>query len=308
MFGNGVSFLSVVIATASLLASNVSVATPISFDDMGDASAYIFSDFKGNQNDSQNALLVGGNAVINAYTVGTLNPENNLALLVQGNLTMTGGDVHGLANVGGTVSVTGTNALNLTDAQRNFDKAYFQNLSSQIAAQNSNAALVEYGTLKLGGTLTENTLFVNTSIADLSSVWGLFTQNIDFGTRIVVNVSGTQIDIDAKDWIVKNESYQGHSSENLLYNFYEASTINVAGGFYGSILAPNADVIGKSGMIYGQLIADSFDGGTQLNRAIFNVDPSAPQTGSVSVDSPSSFLLISLGMFLLAAFRRLKVA
>jgi choice-of-anchor A domain-containing protein len=300
---------SVILGSLTLFASTVSNATPISFDDMGDASAYIFSDFNGSQNDSQNALLIGGNATINAYTVGTLNPENSLALLVQGDLTMTGGDVHGLAKVGGTATVSATNALNLADEQRNFDKAFFQSLSSQIAAQNTNTALLEYGTLRLGGSLIDNTLFVNTNKADLESVWGLFTQNIDLGTRVVINVSGSDININGKDWLLKDEAYNSHQSENVLYNFYEANTITVAGGFYGSILAPNADVIGQSGMIYGQLISDSFDGGTQLNKAVFNVDQ-APQPGNnaVSVDSPASVLLFGLGMGILGSLRRRNIA
>jgi choice-of-anchor A domain-containing protein len=303
---NNGSFVSIVFATACVLVSAVSNATPISFDDIGDANAYIFADFKGNQNDSQNAVLVGGNAIINAYTVGTLNPENNLALLVRGDLTMTGGDVHGLASIGGTASVSGTNDLNLTDAQRNFNKDYFNSLSVDIASQNTNQADVSGGTLQLAGDLVNNTLFVNTSSSALESVWGLFTDAVDFGTRLVINVSGSDININAKDWLIKNDQYISHQSENVLYNFYEANTVTVAGGFYGSILAPNADVVGKSGMIYGQLIADSFDGGTQLNRAVFNADPKTPKTDSVSVDSPSSLLLIALGTFLLAALRRNK--
>lgn len=280
-------------------------STPINFDDFGDANGYFFGNFEGDFNDSQDALLIGGNAIFNGYTIATLNNQNDLALVVNGDLGITGGDINGLAAVGGTTSVSSTNALRISNESRAFNQTHFVELSNDIAAHTSQNAIISSGTLQLAGNVQNNTLFVNTSIQDLNSVWGLFSQNIDFGTRLVINVSGSDITLNSKDWLIKNESYVAHASENVLYNFYEASDLTIAGALYGSILAPNADIIGKGGMVYGQVIGNSFIGGSQFNSAVFNADPKTPQT-SVAVSSPASVTLMFWGLVGLALTYRRK--
>jgi choice-of-anchor A domain-containing protein len=302
------TFNKVIVAVGLLTSAFYTHSTPINFDDLGNANGYFFGDFEGNFNDSQDALLIGGNATFNGYTIATLNNSNDLALVVKGDLSITGGDVNGLTSAGGATSVSSTNALTISDESRAFDKAHFVGLSNGIASHTSQDASVSSGVLQLAGNLDNNTLFVNTSIDDLNSVWGLFSQNIDFGTRLVINVSGSDITLNSKDWLIKNESYVAHQSENVLYNFYEASDLTIAGALYGSILAPNADIVGNGGMVYGQVIGNSFTGGSQLNSAVFNADPSttmSPET-SVEVSAPASLTLMFWGLVGVALTHRRK--
>ncbi|WP_100642128.1 choice-of-anchor A family protein [Alteromonas facilis] len=291
------------IAFACLTTMKLS-AMPIAFDDMGDASAYIFNDFTGTNSDSQKALWVGGNADFSSYSVATLNDWNSLALTVQGNFSQSGGDVNGLSSIGGDILITSASALRTTTESRNFDQQYFTELSQRLSAQENGTHAIVWGALQLSlsRNLINDTLFVSLDQQILDSVWGIFTQDIFNGTRVVLNVSGTDVSMSgSKDWWLKDHNYSfNHKANNVLFNFYEAENLSIAGGIYASILAPNADVIGGSGALNGQLIANSFNGSTQLNDAAFSVD-----TPATDVSEPAAFYLVAFVVFLLGV-RRLQ--
>ena len=88
-------------ALSILFFSSISLSAVIDFKDVGNANAYVFKDYVGVNNDSQGALLVGGNAQLSGYTVATLNDYNQLALATSGNLVMNGGDINGFASGSG---------------------------------------------------------------------------------------------------------------------------------------------------------------------------------------------------------------
>ncbi|MDE6776557.1 MAG: choice-of-anchor A family protein, partial [Oscillospiraceae bacterium] len=52
--------------------------------------------------------------------------------------------------------------------------------------------------------------------------------------------------------------------DRLLYNFYEASSVDYKQAFQGTILAPNAHVTSKQGHLSGALIAESAEGGMEF--------------------------------------------
>ena len=283
-----------------LIASVLSVsatATPIVFDDMGDANAYVFADYAGFNSDSQGRLFVGGDATFSSYTVAGLNDWNSLALTVGGDLTQVGGDIVGLASIGGSAMVSSAAPVRTTSDQRNFDQGYFQQLSTELSQMQSGNLELKWGALNLSGNLVNNTLFVDVNQQILDSAWGFLTKDLTQGSRVVLNVAGESLTMSSsKDWLFKDAAYAfNHSSSNVLFNFYEAKNIEIGGGIYGSILAPNAAINGNSGVLTGQIIANSFSGSTQLNYSPFETDE--PPTSVSEPAIPALFLLAVLILF-----------
>ena len=281
-------------------------ATPIVFDDMGDANAYVFSDYSGFNSDSQGKLFVGGNATFNGYTVAGLNDWNSLALTVGGDLIQIGGDIVGLASIGGNSMISSAAPIRNTSDQRNFNQGYFKQLSTELSLMQSGNVELKWGALNLSGNLVNNTLFVDVNQQILDSAWGFLTKGLAQGSRVVLNVSGESVSMNSsKDWLFKDAAYAfNHSSSNVLFNFYEATSIDIGGGIYGSILAPNADINGNSGVLTGQVIANSFSGSTQLNYSPFETDE--PPTSVSEPAVPALFALAALLMFRRQKHRQAK--
>lgn len=262
----------IVVATLGLLSVEV-CAGPVTFKGAEDASAVIFGDYNGRYNDSQGALYIGGNANINNYSVGTQLSDSSLGMFVGGNLSMKGGDVKGSVSVNGKSKFKNARFPDQSTEQVNLDKSYYDDLSRSLSEKQTTSSRYSWGRKIFTSADEQGTAYLQTNTSELSWVWGLFTEGLDSDTRLIVNIAGSEIYMGGRDWLFKDVNYDfNFDSENVLFNFFEAKTLTVAGGVYGSILAPNADVFGEHGHINGQLIANSFDGSTQLNYAPFNTD------------------------------------
>ncbi|MGB3727200.1 MAG: choice-of-anchor A family protein [Glaciecola sp.] len=299
MFTNSQKLLSKMTALSMLFLSSISLSAVIDFKDVGNANAYVFKDYVGVNSDSQGALLIGGNTQLSGYTVATLNDYNQLALATSGNLIMNGGDINGLASVNGSATVGATNALREANASFDFNQAHFQQLSSTLSSQSNTSNTTKWSNLLLDTKDSTQTFITNIAASDIANFSSVLTTSEALGARIVFNISGVNIDLNGNDWLIKTSDWVSHSANNVLFNFFEATTVNINTALYGSVLAPNANVFGNGGMINGQLIANSFTtgvngSGTQLNDAVFNSDPSDIATGIVNANSPSVVLLFLL--------------
>lgn len=291
----------VALSSCYLLLHQMVFAAPIYFDDMGEANAYIFNDFSASFSDSQGALLVGGNAALEGYSVATLNAWDALALDVRGDLTIVGGDINGLTSIDGTASVSKTSQPRLINSEYLYNQAFFSALADGLSTQAAVSTNLKYGALTALGSAEIDTLFINVNQQLLDSAWGLFTQDVNAGVRVVFNVAGEDVVLSSqKDWLVKDVNYAfNHAANNVLFNFYEAKKLSISGGIYGSILAPNADVVTGHGVLNGQIIANSFAGNIQLNDAPFRVDQPAAR-----VSEPLPFMLFLLGLMGCILMRR----
>jgi hypothetical protein len=89
--------------------------------------------------------------------------------------------------------------------------------------------------------------------------------------------------------------------EHVLFNFYEAETLSLANiGVQGSILAPDADIQTSWGVIWGQVVGESWSGPMQVN----NVTYAGDLPGGNVVPAPASLALLGTGLVLLAWFVR----
>ena len=148
------------------------------------------------------------------------------------------------------------------------------------------SAQLVYSTLQLKGDGTSNVQIFNVNGSDLSGASGLsLATSIPQGSSIIINVTGANVSM-------MNQGQQALSqySDRVIFNFIDATLLSLSGiGVQGSILAPNADVVGNNGNIDGTLIAKSFRGSLE-----FHDNPSvATIGGSSEVPEPGTMVLLA---------------
>jgi hypothetical protein len=92
----------------------------------------------------------------------------------------------------------------------------------------------------------------------LSSAVSLEFKNINAGATVIINVNGGNL-------ALGNFGFLGSfQQEYLLWNFFEATTLRFYSvGWFGAILAPLADIVDGTGVVHGQVFANSWTQGTQ---------------------------------------------
>ncbi len=120
---------------------------------------------------------------------------------------------------------------------------------------------------------------------DATYVFNVSGENIDFGS-LGDNIGG---------WFFYNEQMSvdlfDDLSSKILFNFYEATSLDIYGSVFGSILAPLADVYYTNGAINGSLYANSISGDGQINNILFTGEGPAN-----NVPEPAPLALLSLGL------------
>jgi choice-of-anchor A domain-containing protein len=162
--------------------------------------------------------------------------------------------------------------------------------------------------------LTNNVLSYTGSATDLAvfTINGadLFTQNSNwdlvFGAaeKVVINVLG---DIIANAGGVNfNGGFSLLNAENILWNFSEASTIDLGSAhWFGSILAMDA-VLDTDNDISGTLVADTYIGNGQMHVYNWTDEPPAYEPPT-SVPEPNISLLLLMGLGFLGLGRQRRV-
>ncbi len=236
-----------------------------------DYNLFVLNDLNQPSSDTQGKAAIGGNATLANYSVGDQLPDNSGdVLIVGGHLQYTSGAVYnGNVVYGNTtnlpipaVSVEGTieqgNPIDFIAA-----KAFLENLSATLSGYAANGSTtMQWGGLVLNGTDPFLNVFaVNGS--DLSSANNV-SISVPNGSVVLVNVNGTTI-----NW-TGGLTVNGTAIGNVLYNFYEATSMTIQGiDIRGSLLAPKAHINFAAGVINGQMICKSLEGMGQMNLAPF---------------------------------------
>lgn len=128
------------------------------------------------------------------------------------------------------------------------------------------------------------------------------------GKTLIVNVSGTNITFGANE--IGNGSL---IQQNIIWNFVDATAINVNVAVYGSILAPKATISGNS-PINGSVVAKIFQSNGEVHLGTFNgntgflvAPPPSGGGGHVTVPSvpePSSWMTMLTGFGILGSLIR----
>lgn len=304
-----------------LVASAQAFAGPVG---LGESfNVLVFEDFSAKSSDVQGRLAAGGNVSLSNYSVADQLKNNRPgaagSLIVGGDLTFTSGRVeYGDILVGGSAKgVDSSVTWGLKHDGLSLKSELGKNLGVDFAAEQKRLSLLsqnladldetgkdemKWGGLFFSGDGKSALQIFDITAADLAkTTWGEIA-GIPADATIVINVSGTAASMSGG---LSNifEKYRQH----VLFNFFEAETLSLSNiGFQGSILAPFADITATSGVIWGQVVAESWNGGMQVNYVDFNGSlpyfevPSVPSVPTADVPEPAAIALLGVGLAALA--------
>lgn len=294
------------LAITLIMTTSPAFAAPSALGVAGKYNGFFFGDFNVPSADTEGRLAVGGNAYIRDYDIGSKIPAglNGANLVVRGNLDA-GGVLYGDGLVGGTARFANDDYVQRGSIQQSatmpFSFAAEENrlkyLSTSLSKLEANGkAGIKWSSLKLRGNNRSLQIF-NVTGAELLESTDLDIKGIAQGATVLFNVSGETAGFEGGDW-----SGLSKYRNNVLFNFYEATTLNLRNHLQGSILAPFADVIGTGGTLEGALIAGSFTGQHQLNNVPFTGDLPTP------TPIPGSLVLLGTGLAGLLGWKKRRSA
>ena len=258
-----------------------------------------FGDFSVPWSDVEGRVAVGGNASISNYSINLITAgAPGAALTVGGNLAFMGGTIHGDVIVGGAYTNNGSGTVTgkVTSGQ-GFDfateRTRLTQLSSRIDLQaNTGSVKDEWGTLVFDASANANGINVfDVNAADVAK--NLKLTGLGNSGTVIINVHGNSVDFGSHGYM-----FFDTARGQVLFNLVDAMQVS-AGYVEGSILAPKATFNTGSGVIWGQVVAQSWSGGTQVNNAAFKGELSV-----AAVPEPQSYAMLLAGLALMAAVAR----
>jgi len=301
--------------------SSITTATVIDFGIASNYNVFVQNDFVAANSDVEGRLAAGGDVAITSYSVNSKNGSQlysdtttNPALLVGGDLSFNNGQVSGDVYVQGNYTpIASGNILNgslNSDTVSSIDfNATFSDLtqlSENLSALSSNSSAIDKWTTQyLTGTGSNDAGGdLHIFSLDVSDLYfsNYLLSGVDAGDTVLFNVSGDNISTGWGNFAGSDFSLSDLSA-NIVYNFYEANSINLTAAMYGSILAPTADIYSTYGVIEGQVIAASWNGNFQVNDNPF-VSSVSSNSNSVSVPAPTGMIFLLLGLLTLTMRRQ----
>lgn len=279
---------------------------------LGDFNVLTFGDFTAPTSDVEGRLYAGGNVSLSSYSVGDKLQGGLVGgdtLVVGGDLTFSSGAVYnGNISVGGSAAGVAGNVLSgttnagytLTDnlgaagLPVNFaaEQARLSGISASLGAlADTGTNVFQWSQLFLTGNGTAGRQVFTVDAADLGAATNVLVDGVADGTEVVINVTGTSAYMTGG-----LDNFFERNRENILFNFLEAETLNLSNiGVQGSILATSADITTGWGVVWGQVVAESWNGPMQVNQVYYNGDIPPPSTPVANTEVPEPGMLALFG-------------
>lgn len=284
--------------------------------------------------DVEGAVAVGGNATIDGYSVNWPALYAGNALTVAGNLTFTGGTIHGNTVVGGnlTSSYSGSFLGNVsvggnlnassgvsasgvtvwgtttgykpeypTKTQGSGSFSLGMDFSAEKARLTSLSTQLSSDAVTGSASNSFSTLVFNVTNSNGINIFDITASQAGMNMQINgLGASGTVIiNVSGTDVSFGSHEYANFGSGNqVLFNLSEATTVSV-GSLYGSLLAPNATVVAGWGHIDGQVVVNNWTTSVQVNNVPFV--GSLPVT---AVPEPETYAMFLAGLGIMGVVAR----
>jgi choice-of-anchor A domain-containing protein len=239
--------------------------------------------------DVEGKVAAAGSITMDTFAVGWRLPDADIAntLVAGGNLTLTHGGVWGDAWHGGSYSADGTVVYQRGAVAQGSPidfparEAQLLSLSTQLASLTANGTTRRetWGGLMLRGTDAQRNVFdVNASDLTGATLWSI---DAPAGSFVVVNIRGSSATISGGGIQFSG----GINQHGVLYNFVDTTSITAqAFGFWGTVLAPRADIHFTNGSFDGGIYAKSLTGNAEghinaLDEHSFCQAPQPPAPG-----------------------------
>jgi choice-of-anchor A domain-containing protein len=275
--------------SAAFAATPISAVTALKdFDLISFGNATTTSDIEG-------ASIVGGNfsgATVYNNPKGVALPAGYSALTVYGSTSgnsinmnnggsaYVGGNKGAHINFNGGGSYVGAPPNTIAQFQSTFDT--FSTSLSQLAATSTFPAINNNEVI----TATPNSKGVavfDISAAQLDLIPS-YKINLNGASTVIFNVSGTTVNFNA------NAESGATPANNIIWNFYQATSVDFGTLIAGSVLAPWANVTNNN-QIDGTLVAKSFTGQGEIHEYGFNgIDP------ITGVPEPATWAMMVMGL------------
>ncbi|MFL5345208.1 MAG: choice-of-anchor A family protein [Hyalangium sp.] len=213
-------------------------------------------------------VAAGGNISMTDFSVGQGLPDSDVSktLVAGGNLSLYRGGVGGEAFYGGTLSTDQTVTFTRGSVSKGTPIDFTARFSELRTLSSRLASLTANGTTKRevwgGVMLTGTNPNVNVFDVSASAFTGAVLLSIDApaGSFVVLNIRGT-----AATFQGFGHSFSGGIDQHgILYNFVDATSITANGyGFWGTVLAPYANVNFSNGSFDGGIYAKSMTGNAE---------------------------------------------